>query len=430
MLAGEGVLMRVETICTGDELLTGLTSDTNSRHFQSLLLERTGLTVRRSTVVGDDQREIVEALEATAARCDVVLVSGGLGPTIDDITVDCAAIAVKRRVVESQEVAAHIETRYRKRGVEMTANNRRQARIPEGAEAIISPAGAAPLIIFELGRCTFFLVPGVPAEYQYLVEHHVVPRIGARATAQVFRKLRVLKTIGIPESRLDDMVRPLVERHPKVTFGFRTHAPENHLKLMAQARDAEEAAQVIQRAEADCRALLGASCFGADDDTLASVIEATLRTRGEHLVVAESCTGGLIASALVEPAGASDAFFGSAVTYTESAKRRWAAVTPEILDRHTAVSEETARALAVGILHNAEAQWSLAVTGIAGPSGATAAHPVGTVFISVARCDAKASPPTFEVVRVERFRFHGDRTRIRHSAAHTALDVLRRVLES
>ncbi|MBL8938393.1 MAG: competence/damage-inducible protein A, partial [Archangium sp.] len=206
--------LRIETLCTGDELLTGLTSDTNSRFFQTLLLEQCGLTVRRSTVVGDVRADLVEVLDTLAARCDVVLVSGGLGPTTDDITIECAAEAAKVELVEDERVMAHIRARFEKRGIALTENNRRQARIPLGSEAVLNDEGSAPLIVQQRGGCTFFFVPGVPREYRHLVATFVVPRLAALSKRSSVTKLRVLKTMGVPESHLDAKVQPLLAKHP------------------------------------------------------------------------------------------------------------------------------------------------------------------------------------------------------------------------
>lgn len=411
--------MRIETLCTGDELLTGLTSDTNSRFFQTLLLEQCGLTVQRSTVVGDVRDELVEVMNALAARCDVVLVSGGLGPTTDDITIECAAEAAKVAIVEDERVMAHIRARFEKRGITLTDNNRRQARIPQGSEAVLNEEGSAPLIIQQRGRCTFFFVPGVPREYQHLVATFVVPRIAALTRGATLTKLRVLKTMGVPESHLDAKVQPLLAQHPGVTFGYRTHAPENHLKLLVTGSDDATVAAALAAAERAARDVLGSAVFGVDDETLAQVVGRRLVERGLSLAVAESCTGGLISAACTAVSGASTWFPGGAATYAPSAKTLWANVPPALIEAHGVVSEEVARAMATGVRAALSASCGLSVTGYAGPTGGDAANPVGTVFIGVA---------TPERVFVEKHRFGGDRERVRLFAAATALDALRRAL--
>jgi nicotinamide-nucleotide amidase len=413
--------VRIETLCTGDELLTGLTSDTNSRFFQTLLLERCGLTVQRSTVVGDVRGELIEALTTLAARCDVVLVSGGLGPTIDDLTIECAAEAAGVRLLEDPTVMEHIRARFEARGIALTDNNRRQARVPEESEAVLNAEGSAPLVIQRRGACTLFFVPGVPREYRHLVASFVIPKLEAMTASSrsTVARLKLLKTMGVPESHLDAKVQPLLAKHPAVTFGYRTHAPENHLKLLATGATVAEVERALAAAEADARALLGDSVFGADADTLGQVVGRALLRDGLTLAVAESCTGGLISAACTDVAGASDWFIGGAATYAASAKTTWAKVPRALIEAHGVVSAEVAEAMALGVREVLGASCGLSVTGYAGPSGGDAANPVGTVFIGVA---------TPRGVTVEKHRFGGDRERVRSFAAATALDALRRRL--
>jgi nicotinamide-nucleotide amidase len=411
--------VRIETICTGDELLTGLTSDTNSRFFQTRLLDTCGLTVRRSVTIGDHHDDIIEALNAAVARCDAVLVSGGLGPTTDDITSACAAEAAGVRLLEHPQVMAHVRERFARRGVPLNENSKRQALVPEGAEVELNLEGSAPLIIQRRGSCTLYFVPGVPAEYRHLVERHVVPRIASRVGTSAVRVLRVLETVGITESQLDALMTPLANAHPRITFGYRTHPPENHLKLLAEAPTRAEAIAALDAVTADAHRVLGAAIFGTGDESLAAVTLRALRARAARLSLAESCTGGLVAALLTEVPGSSDVLWGGAVTYAEAAKTQWAGVPPALLATFGAVSKECAEAMATGIRERTGTDWALSVTGVAGPTGGTDATPVGTVFIGL-------SGPG--VTRVERCQFHGDRERVRRFAAHTALDLLRRAV--
>jgi nicotinamide-nucleotide amidase len=412
--------VRIETICTGDELLTGLTADTNSPFFQAMLLERCSLQVRRSVVVPDVREDIIEALNAAAARCEVVLVSGGLGPTADDVTAECAAEAAGVELLEDANVLRHIEERFAKRNFKFTPNNKRQARVPAGCEVVLNTEGSAPLFIQTRGSCTLFYVPGVPREYRHLVETQVVPRINAlRGELREFSALRVLKTLGLGESHLDAVVRPLFDKHPLVTFGFRTHAPENHLKLMGTAPTLAEAHTAVAAAEKDSREVLGRFVFGAAEDSISSVVLGALRSAKATLAVAESCTGGLVSEQLTANAGSSDVFVGGAIVYSESMKTRWAGVSPELIAAHGAVSEPVARAMASGIRQATGASWGLSVTGYAGPGGGDVNNPVGTVYLCVSSEGAE---------HVERHHFLGDRDRVRAFASSTLLDLLRRTL--
>jgi nicotinamide-nucleotide amidase len=410
--------VRIEVICTGDELLTGLTTDTNSPYFMARLLEL-GERVVHAQTVGDVREEIVQALRSTAARARAVLVSGGLGPTADDLTAECAAAAAGVPLVEDQPTLELIRARFAKRGIAFTPNNARQALVPRGAEVVRNPVGTAPMFIQQVGGCTLFFVPGVPREYRALVDQQVLPRIAKLLQAEpnrTFRAFRLLKTVGLPESHLDALVAPLAKEHTRVIFGFRTHAPENHLKLLAEADTQAAADRALVEAEKDCEGVLKEFLFGKDQDSFAGVVGALLRGQKATLAVAESLTGGKIAELLTEEPGASDYFVGSAVTYHESLKQRWAGVPAEQLARFGAVSKEVALSMAEGVRAQAATTYGLSVTGFAGPTGGTASDPVGTVYYALAGPSGSKSRRTL---------LPGDRDRVRTFAAYQALDLLR-----
>ncbi|MBI3181777.1 MAG: CinA family nicotinamide mononucleotide deamidase-related protein [Myxococcales bacterium] len=412
--------MRVEVLCTGDELLTGLTPDTNGQYFAERLLESLGIRLARITTVGDEVEDIESALRELSARADAVLVSGGLGPTADDRTAEAAARAQGVALVEDGRALEHIRRRFAERGVAFTPNNARQALVPQGAEAIINPVGTAPMLVQRLGRCTLFYLPGVPSELRHLVERQVLPRLRELAAGEgkrTFRALGVLKTVGLPESHLDALVAPVVVRHPKVEFGFRTHAPENHLKLLAEGEAEHVAIEALEAAAADCREVLRRWLFAEDEDTLPGVLAEALRARGQTVAVAESITGGLVCQLLTEPAGATAYFKGGVVAYHDILKRRWAHVSKEALSTGGAVSAEVARQMARGIREELSATYGLSLTGFAGPDGGTEADPVGTVYLALAFEGGEEH---------ERSLFRGSRERVRQFAAHTALDILRR----
>jgi len=413
--------VRVESLCTGDELLTGTTTDTNSTWFQQRLLAL-GEQVARTTVVGDVREEILEALRSLSARADVVLVSGGLGPTADDLTAEVAAQAAGVRLVEHAAAAVQLRERFAKRNITVTENNLKQVQVPEGAEVVLNPVGSAPMFILRLGRAVLFFVPGVPREYRALVEQAVLPRIRALRAERgqnTFRVLRLLKTVGLPESHLDARVRPIVAAHPNVIFGFRTQFPENHLKLMAEGPTPQAAAAALEAADAASRPLLGDHLFGIDDESYAGVIAGLLLARGETLALAESCSGGRIADLLTTVPGASRWFLGSAVAYHNDLKERWVGVRDETLRAHGAVSEPVAQEMAEGARRVAGSTWALSVTGIAGPDGGTPEKPVGTVWTAL------AGPAGTEA---RRHLFLWERDLVRTASAYAALEQLRRAL--
>ncbi|EPX61555.1 Molybdopterin binding protein [Cystobacter fuscus DSM 2262] len=411
--------MRVELLCTGDELVTGLTTDTNSPYLEARLFEL-GVKVGRVVLVGDVREDITRGLQEAASRADVVIVSGGLGPTADDFTAECAAAAAGVPLVEDAGTLHFLRERAEKRGRELTSNVARMALVPQGAEVVPNPVGAAPLFIVRLGGCRLFFLPGVPREYRALVDGVVVPRVREeleRRPGRTWRAFRLLRTVGLPESVLDARVAPLARAHPRVVFGFRTHAPENQLKLMAEAPSQAEAEAALAAAEAASRAELGRSVYGADADTYPGVVARLLTQARATLAIAESCTGGLIASQLTAVPGASGFLMGSAVVYTERMKTAWAGVPPDMLERHGAVSRPVAVALAEGIRASCQTTYGLSVTGVAGPTGGTPEDPVGTVYCAL----AVDGGPT----RCERFSLSGDRELIRLFAAFHTLELLR-----
>jgi nicotinamide-nucleotide amidase len=413
--------MRIEVLCTGDELLTGLTADTNSPYFMERLLPY-GEQVARTTIVGDVREELLEALSTLSARADVVLVSGGLGPTADDLTAECAAEAAGVPLLESAEALQALEERFARRGILLTPNNRRQAMVPRGAEVVLNPNGSAPMFVLRLGRSTLFFLPGVPREYRHLVDAEVLPRIKKLRGKQpdaTYLAFRLLRTVGLPESHLDAKVAPMAREHPNVSFGFRTQAPENHLKLMARGPSQAAADAALAAAEEASRAVLGTHVFGQDGDRHAGVIGALLLSRGETVALAESCTGGRIADLLTSIPGASAWFLGGAVVYANAMKEAWVGVRKETLAAHGAVSEEVAKEMAEGVRKAAGTTWGLSVTGIAGPTGGSEEKPVGTVFIALAG-------PRGTVA--QRHRFPGDRELIRTVSAGAALEALRLAL--
>ncbi len=411
--------MRIEILCTGNELLDGSVLDSNAAYFCGRAFAR-GAVVSRKLTLPDDLLALATAMGAIAQRADFVVVSGGLGPTIDDLTLEAAAQAAGVPLVEDAAVLAHIRERFARRGVTFTPNNARQARIPKGGEPVANRFGSAPMVVMRIGRADFHFLPGVPREFRGLCDEEVVPRLEHRLAGlpgRVHRASRVLKCLGIGESQLDEKVKELPARHPMVQVGFRTHAPENHLKLLAEGASAEEAQARLASAEAEARALLGAQVFGADREELPEAVVAALRAAGATLALAESCTAGMCASMLASVPGASDLLVFSAVVYQERAKSLLLGLDPAFVAREGAVSAKVTRALAEAARAKAGATFGLAVTGWAGPGGGTAQDPLGTVYLCLT--DGR------EAVE-ERHRFGYDRERVRAFAATQALDLVRR----
>jgi nicotinamide-nucleotide amidase len=406
----------VEFIVTGDEVMRGLIADTNTAMTASRL-HPLGLSLRRTTVVGDRGDDIRRALLETSVRADFCIVCGGLGPTSDDLTVACAAEAAGVRLVTHEPWIAHLHARWARirPGEPIPLNNLRQADVPETAEFLGNPNGSAPAFALRIDRCLFFFLPGVPREYHALIEEMVVPRL-VQATGNAVLRSRILQCYGVTESRLDELVAPIREAHPEVRFGFRTRFPENHLTLVALAPDAGLAETNLARVEAQCREVLGAFVYGQDGVTFAQSVGERLAARGETICCAESCTGGLLTQLLTEVGGSSRWTAGAFVTYSNELKTSMVGVPEELLKLHGAVSEPVVRAMAEGALRRTGATWAAAITGVAGPGGGTPEKPVGTVWLALAHV-------TGTVVRLANYR--GDRGQVRTQSAYGALQLLR-----
>ncbi len=412
----------VEFIVTGDEVMRGTIADTNTALTASRLYPL-GLQLRRTTVVGDRGEDIRRALLETSPRADFCIVSGGLGPTSDDLTAACAAQAAGvplRRDAQWLESLRNRWTKVFRRTDAMPVNNERQADVPDGAEILGNPDGSAPAFALKIDRCTFFFLPGVPREYHRILQELVLPRLVA-ATGHAVLRTRFLQCYGVAESRLDELVQPIREAHPEVRFGFRTKFPENHLSLVSLAQDAATAEANLARVESECRAVLGSLVYGQDGVTFAQSVGEALAARGETVACAESCTGGLLTQLLTEVGGSSRWTAGAFVTYSNELKQSALGVPKALLDAHGAVSEEVARAMAEGARARSGATWTLSITGIAGPDGGTEEKPVGTVWLGL--CGPKGTSS-------KRLQLRGDRGMVRMQSAFAALQLLREALHS
>jgi nicotinamide-nucleotide amidase len=409
----------VEFLVTGDEVMRGLIADTNTQ-ITATRLYPLGFALRRTTVVGDRGEDIRRALLEISVRADYCIVSGGLGPTADDLTAACAAQAAGVPMRTHQPWLDHLRQRWAKirPNETMPANNLRQAEVPGSAEVLGNPDGSAPAFVMRIDRCQFFFLPGVPREYHRLVEEMVLPRLVA-ATGNAILRSRILHCYGVTESKLDELVSAVREAHPEVRFGFRTKFPENHLSLSALAADAATAEASLSRVERKCREALGPFVYGADGVTFAQALGEELARRGETICCAESCTGGLLTQLLTEVGGSSRWTAGAFVTYSNDFKQSALGVRREVLQQHGAVSEPVVREMAEGARERSGATWSAAITGIAGPDGGTPDKPVGTVWLGL------CGPPG-TTTRLVKYR--GDRGQVRLQAAYGALQLLREAL--
>jgi len=404
----------VEVISVGSELVLGQTLDTNA-HWLSARLAAMGLPVARQTTVGDEVAALTAAIQAAAGRADVVILTGGLGPTRDDLTREAIAAAAGVRLELDTAARDHIAALFRRWGRPMPKRNEVQALIPVGGRAIANPNGTAPGIEVRVGRATLYAMPGVPREMRAMFDADIAPRLDALAGGAALLERR-LHCVGVGESTIGERIHDLMDpsRRPRVS----TTVAEGLItvRIVARAEGADAARDAIAETETEIRRRLGDLVFGIDDDTLEGVVGTMLVERGLSLAVAESMTGGLIADRLTDVPGISASLIEAVVAYSNRSKTDRLDVPAELFEQVGAVSEAVASAMAAGIRRRAGADLALSTTGIAGPTGGSPTKPVGLVFIGLAAPDGTT---------VERFVCHGDRRRIKARAANAALNRLR-----
>jgi nicotinamide-nucleotide amidase len=412
--------MKAEVLTIGDEVLRGEIVDSNKAFLSDRLLSLDVETHYHASV-RDVPADMIDAFRRAAERADIVLVSGGLGPTRDDLTAQSLAQAFGREMRLDEAALAEIRAFFARGGREMSENNASQAYFPDGAEVLANPIGTAPGFMLDVKTAVFFCMPGVPREMMRMMDEQVLPRVAARgdhrASAGVVRA-RLLRTFGMGESSLDAELAD-VAASGDVALGFRTSFPDNYLRPIARAATAAQADALLDRVCDAIRARLGPLVYGEGEETLEQVVGRLLRERGARVAVAESCTGGLVAAKLTDLPGSSDYFLGGVVAYADAAKRALLGVSEALLAQHGAVSDPVARAMAEGARARFGADLAVATTGISGPGGGSEAKPVGLVHIALA--DASGT-------HGDHFVFPLDRTRHRQLTAQVALDWIRRRL--
>ncbi len=406
--------MNVEVLAVGTELLLGQIVNSNAAEIGTRLAEA-GLDHYRQTVVGDNLDRMVDALRGAMGRAGAVIITGGIGPTQDDITREAMCAAAGVGMAYDEGFAEHLRQRWEQRGLVMPESNLRQAEHPEGSVLIANPKGTAPGLRMEAGGTWLFALPGVPQEMLPMLEKDVIPFLAAEAGGEeVVLASRVIRTYGLPESRVSEMLGDLFEAAANPTMAFLASAGEIKVRLTARAADEAAAAALLDPVEAQIRDRLGNRVFAVGGASIESIVLDLVDEKGWSLGTAESATGGLVASRLTSVPGASSCFVGSVVAYTAAAKRDLLGVPAEVIEEHGLVSAETAAAMAVGAAHRLPADVVAAVTGSAGPEPLDA--PVGTMVVAV---------HTPEDTRVRVLRMPPDRERARTLAATAALQMLR-----
>lgn len=412
--------MQAEILATGDEIRSGALVDSNSA-FISEKLEEHGIEVMRHTSVGDDLTILASTLGEIGDRADVAVVTGGLGPTTDDRSAEAAAKASGAELVINQEALENVESFFKKFNRPMTESNRKQALLPAGSKIMYNPVGTAPGFSLNMGKCLFFFLPGVPYEMKRMLTEQVIPEmLSLQGDAAMHSQVKTITTFGLPESLAGEKVAGVEAAFAGITLGLRANFPQIQVKLYGRDRDAQVLDQRLAEAGEWALERLGRNVISENGEKMEAVVGRLLLASSATIALAESCTGGLIASWLTNVAGSSRYFLFSGVTYSNQTKMKVLGVRPETLERHGAVHEETAREMAVGARRAAGATYGLSTSGIAGPDGGTQDKPVGTVCVGFAGPDRSFGRRLY-------FPF-GKRLMNKKIFAMAALDMLRKAI--
>lgn len=408
--------MKVALLLTGNELMTGDTVDSNSsRIAQSLALQ--GFDVAHKVTVGDDLGLIVRELQNLTDRYEIVIVNGGLGPTVDDLTAEALSILSGQALAENAEALVHVKSWCEARGVDANAANLKQTMLPADSAVLANPVGSAVGIQLFFNESLLLCTPGVPSELTAMLDGSITEALKRTFPFAKARLVRRLKLFGMGESSLQQLLADHCPDWPKeVTVGFRAGAPLLELKLEI---DSVEHLHLRDDCEAQLQSIVGEFIVGENDDSLASVVVDLLQQRQQQITVAESCTGGMIASQITGISGVSSVFEAGFVTYSNTIKQQLLGVDSDLIQQYGSVSEDVVRAMALGALDSASADCVIAVSGIAGPKGGTAEKPVGTVWIAWGSKDN---------LQAQRFNYPVGRQFFQTMISALALDLVRRFL--
>jgi len=407
--------MDAEIIAVGSELLTPFRQDTNSLYLTDKL-NSLGIDVRFKTIVGDDRLRLAESLRVALDRSELVILSGGLGPTEDDVNREVVADVLSRPLHVVDAIRQRMQERWARLGRPMPKNNLRQAQVPEGATWLENPRGTAPGLWIEDGGRILLLLPGPPVELEAMFEAACMPLLAPRSGGRRLRT-RVYKVVGLPESEVDSRIAPLYKpyNNPETTILSTLGTIEVHLR--AQGSNDTEADALLTEVGDKIELALGDHIFSSRGESLEEVVGMYLVMRQKTVAVAESCTGGLLSERLTRVPGSSSFFLGGVVCYSNELKTRFVGVPADLIASDGAVSKSVAQALAEGIRRRTGAAIGVGITGIAGPGGGTPEKPVGLVFVAVA---------DYGSTEVRQFRFPGERDRVRTWTSVVALEMIRR----
>lgn len=409
--------MVVELISVGTEILLGNIVNTNAAYL-SEQCAKLGLSCFYQTVVGDNEERLTDAIKTALGRADILILSGGLGPTQDDLTKECAAKVLGRELYLDEKSRAYIEEYFKNRGVEITENNWKQAMIPTDAIVLDNHNGTAPGVIIEDGEKRVVLLPGPPNELKPMFEESVVPYLHKLLPGTIYSK--TVKICGVGESTAETMIQDLIEKQTNPTIAPYAKTGEVHLRVTAKADDEKEAKRLTKPLVKELKDRFGNNVYTTEENvSLEKAVVDLLIANNLTVSTVESCTGGMLAARIINVPGVSDVFKSGFITYSNKAKRKMVGVKKSTLDRYGAVSKKVAEEMAKGAYLTNKADVIVAITGIAGPDGGTQEKPVGLVYVACFVC---------ETITVKEFHFSGNRAKIRETTVAHALGLMRQCI--
>ena len=407
--------MRAEIISIGTEILLGHIVNTNSSYL-SKVLSNIGIDVYHHSTVGDNFARLCEAIEKGFIRSDIVITTGGLGPTVDDITLEAIAALTTKQLVQRKDILKRINRVFSNRNFKMPKDAIRQSYIPHGAKPLINNVGTAPGFILKCNKKFLIALPGPPRELQPMTESSVIPYLKKILHDKCIIKSRVVKLVGLPESHINARVKDILSLSGPLTVGIYMHLGQVDLKITCKEKNQKRADQRIKNVERKINRRFGSYIFGKDRDRLQDVVGKLLLKQKKTLAIAESSTGGLLSNLITNTPGSSKYFKFGVISYSNEAKHKLVGVDKNIIKNKGAVSKEVASSLAKNIRQSGKTDFGLATTGIAGPGGGSKAKPVGTVYIGVS---------SKRKTLVKKCFFNGTREEIKFQTAQEALNLLR-----
>ena len=404
-----------QIICIGNEIMLGHIANTNAQYI-SKVLSSIGIKTARHISIPDDPHVIVSSIRKALADSSIAILTGGLGPTVDDLTLECISMALNRKLIFQESVANHIRLHFKKRKLKMPKNNLRQALIPKGARPILNNIGTAPGLIIPAQGKTLIALPGVPFELYPMFEKTVTTFLKKTFPAHKIIKSRIIKITGLPESKVNEKIEDILRIKGNVEMGIYPHPEQISVKITVSEQSEKKAASTIKKIEKRVKSRLKDHIFGYDDEKLEEIVGKALIKAGKTLSIAESCTGGLLADRITDVPGSSRYFQMGIITYSNSSKNKILKIPFEIIKRYGAVSKKAASLMAKNVRLLAGADIGIAITGIAGPGGATRKKSVGGVYIALSTKDKTIC---------REFRFLGQREIVKYKATQAALNMIR-----